>query len=134
MELAKTELNKILLAKVDFKDLKLSFIRNFPNAYVALEGLEITGIDDFKDELLVAFDTFSVTADIMSIIRMKDIEVKSVLLDRARLNGHILEDGRANWEIVKPVEEKETVPEKEEKESAPFVFKVGLNKFEIRNM
>jgi hypothetical protein len=134
MELAKTELNKILIAKVDFKDLKLSFIRNFPNAYVALEGLEITGIGDFENELLVAFDSFSITADIMSIIKMKDIEIKSVLLDRARLNGHILEDGRANWEIVKPVEEREEAPKTEEKESAPFVFKVGINKFEIRNM
>ena len=131
MQLAKTELNKILIAKVDFKDLKLSFIRNFPNAYVALEGLKITGVGDFENELLVAFDTFSVTANIMSIIKMKDIKVKSVLLDRARLNGHILEDGRANWEIVKPAEE-EVV--KEEKESSPLAFKVGLNKFEIRNM
>jgi hypothetical protein len=136
MELAKTELNKILLAKVDFSDLKLSFIRNFPNAYVALEGLEVTGIDDFEDELLVAFDSFSVTVDIMSIIRMENMEVKSVLLDRARLNGHILEDGRANWNIVKPGEDKEELIEIEPTETgdSPFKFKVGLQKFEIRDM
>jgi len=137
MELAKTELNKMLMAKVEFKDLKLSFIRNFPNAYVALEGLEITGIDDFEDELLVSFYRFSVTADIMSVIRMKNIEVKSVLLDQARLNGRILEDGRANWDIVRSGEEKEPTvidPAVPDKEPAAFAFNVRLNRFEIRKM
>jgi hypothetical protein len=142
MELAKTQLNNMLMAKVDFKDLKLSFIRSFPNAYVALEGMEVTGVDDFEGELLAAFDKFSVTVDIISVIKMDKIEVKSILLDRARLNGHILEDGRANWDIMKPSEkEEEEVPEiaeevieTEVKESDPFVFKVGLRKVEIRNM
>jgi len=143
MELAKTELNKILTAKVDFKDLKLSFIRNFPNAYVALEGLEITGVDDFEGELLLAFDRFSVTADIVSVIKMDNIEIKSVLLDKVRLNGHILEDGSANWDIVKPGEEedksKNKTEEKQEvktgkEEASPFAFRVGLKKFEIRDM
>jgi len=143
MDIAKTELNKMLLAKVDFKDLKLSFIRNFPNAYIGLDGLEVTGINDFEGELLVAFDRFSITVNIVSVIKMDNIEVKSILLDRARLNGHILEDGRANWDIMKPGEDKggaieekavEEVVQTEKKESDPFVFKVGLNKFEIRNL
>jgi uncharacterized protein involved in outer membrane biogenesis len=138
MDIAKTQLNKMLLARVDFKDLKLSFIRRFPDAYIALEGLEVTGVDDFEGELLAAFDQFSVTVDIMSVIKMENIEVKSILLDKARLNGHILEDGRANWDVMKPSEKKEEVEEKpvetEEKESDPFVFRVGLKKFEIRDL
>ena len=143
MELAKNELNKMLTARVDFSDLKLSFIRNFPNAYIALEDLEITGVDDFDGELLVAFDRFSVTADILSLIKMERIEVKSVLLDRARLNGRILEDGRANWEIFGPTEPSAEVgaeavvkdtSETEKSSSDPFVFNVRLSKFEIRNM
>jgi hypothetical protein len=143
MNLARTELNKMLSAKVDFKDLKISFIRNFPNAYIGLDGLEVIGIDDFDGELLVAFDRFSVTVDIMSVIKMDNIEVKSILLDRARLNGIILEDGRANWNIMKggevseaTEEDKEEVKkeETEKKESEPFKFKVGLSKFEIRDM
>jgi len=148
MEIAKTELNKMLLAKVDFKDLKLSFIRNFPSAYIGLDGLEVTGVNDFEGEVLVAFDRFSVTVDLMSVIKMDNIEVKSILLDKARLNGHILQDGRANWDIMKPSEKAEGAAEekpveekaitedakKEEKASDPFAFKVGLNKFEIRDM
>ena len=146
MDLAKTELNKMLLAKVDFKDLKLSFIRNFPNAYIALDELEVVGVGDFEDELLVAFKSFNVTVDIMSVIKMENIEVKSILLDHPRLNGHILEDGRANWDIMKgdetdAVEDEEEIAEKtaeeeikESEPSDPFKFKVGLNRFEIRNL
>jgi len=136
MELAKTELNKILAARVEFKDLKLSFIRNFPNAYIALEGLEVIGINDFEGELLVAFDRFSVTADLLSVIR-KNIEVKSILLDRARLNGRILEDGRANWDIFNPGGVTETVTEEtatDGKELVPPALNIRLNRFEIRDM
>jgi len=146
MEITKRELNKMLMARVDFKDLNLSFIRNFPNAYIGLDGLEVTGAGDFDGELLVAFDRFSVTVDLMSVIKMENIEVKSILLDHARLNGIILEDGRANWNIVKTSETKvskeeaikeETVKETAEtgkEASSPFKFKVGLRKFEIRNL
>jgi len=134
MEIAKTELNKLFLAKIDFKDLKLSFIRNFPDAYVALEGLEVTGTGDFDGELLVAFDRFSVTADILSVIRM-NMEVKSILLENANLNGRILEDGSANWEIFKTKETDETaVVTTEEKEPVSFGFNIGLRIFEIRNL
>jgi len=143
MDIAKTQLNNMLEAKVDFKDLKLSFIRNFPDAYIALDGLEITGVNDFEDELLVAFKRFSVTVDLMSVIKMDNIVVKSILLDRARLNGHILEDGRANWDIMKsnaeskdkpPKEEAVEITETKEETSSPFAFNVGLRKFEIRNL
>jgi len=138
MELAKTELNKILLAKVDFKDLKLSFIRSFPDAYIALEGAEVTGVDDFDGELLASFDSFSVTADILSVIKM-NFDIKSVLLVNASLNGRILKDGRANWMIVRTSEKPEQVSEEEietEKESESFSlpFNAKLKKLEIRNL
>jgi len=138
MELAKTELNKILLAKVDFKDLKLSFIRSFPDAYIALEGVEVTGVDDFDGELLASFESFSVTADILSVIKM-NFDIKSVLLVNASLNGHILKDGRANWMIVRTSEKPDQAADEKietEKESEPFSlpFNAKLKKLEIRNL
>jgi len=138
LEIAKTELNKMLEAKVDFSDLKLSFIRNFPNAYVALEDLTVTGTGEFTDETLVAFKRLSVTVDIMSVIKMDNIKVKSILLDQARVNAHIAESGSVNWDIMKPGKEAEEpaaeVPaEKKAPDKEPAAFKVALNRFEIRN-
>ena len=131
MEIAKKELNKMLTAEVDFADLKLSFIRNFPNAYVALEDLSVVGKDDFEGDTLVAFKRFSVTVDIKSVIKMENIQVKSVLLDHARLYAHILEDGRANWDIM-PIDE-EVEEEAAPEDTSSFSLKVALKKFEIRN-
>ena len=76
IEIAKRELNNMLTAKVDFGDLKLSFIRNFPNAYVALEDLSVVGTGEFEGDTLVAFKKFSVTVDIKSVIKMENIQVK----------------------------------------------------------
>ena len=129
LEIAKKELNNMLTAKVDFSDLKLSFIRNFPNAYVALEDLTVVGTGDFEGDTLVAFKKFSVTVDVKSVIRMDNIQVKSVLLDRVRVYAHILDDGRANWDIMPSDDEAEVAPE----DTSSTAFRVALKKFEIRN-
>jgi hypothetical protein len=137
LNIAKTELNKMLEAQVDFSDLKLSFIRNFPNAYVALENLTVTGKGEFDGETLVAFKSFSVTVDIKSVIKMDNIRVKSILLDQARINAHIAENGNANWNIMKPGKEEEkpageTPPAEKSAPEKSSSLKVALNKFEIR--
>jgi len=133
-EFAKKELNGMLAAKVDFSDVKLSFIRNFPNAYVALTDLIVTGVDEFEGETLVAFKSLSVTVDIMSVIKMDNINVKAVLLDQAEANAHISESGKPNWDIMKP-SETETPPgeAKPEKAESATTLKIGLKKFEIRD-
>jgi len=129
LEFAKKELNNMLTAEVDFSDLKLSFIRNFPNAYVALEDLTVVGTGEFEGDTLVAFKKFSVTVDIKSVIKMENIQVKSVLLDQARVYAHVLDNGRANWDIMKPDEETEVATE----DTSTFEFRVALKKFEIHN-
>jgi len=131
LEIAKKELNGMLTAKVDFSDLKLSFIRNFPNAYIALEDLTVTGTGEFEGKTLVEFKSLSITVNIISVIRMKNIRVRSILLDQARINAYIAENGSANWNIMKPKEE--PVPDKAAPDKAPSPLKIALNSFEIRN-
>jgi len=135
LEIAKKELNNMLTAKVDFSDVKLSFIRNFPDAYIALEDLTVTGTGEFEGETLVAFKRLSVTVNIISVIKMSNIRVKSVLLDKAEISAHILENGKANWDIVKPGEDagEKAPPEKVDKGTTASTFKVALKRFEIRD-
>jgi len=132
-EIAKKELNGMLSAKVDFSDVKLSFIRNFPNAYVALTDLIITGTGEFEGETLVAFKSLSVTVDIMSVIRMDNINVKSVLLDNAEVNAHISESGKPNWDIMKGGKEDGALPEEKKPDKDTPPLRIALKKFEIRN-
>ncbi|MDR2928863.1 MAG: hypothetical protein LBV41_11800 [Cytophagaceae bacterium] len=130
MEFAKKEINNMLTAKVDFTDLKLSFIRNFPNAYVALEDLSVIGTDEFEGDTLVAFDLLSLTVNLKSVITLENIKVKSILLDKAKINAHVLESGKANWDIIKPTD---TVEEEDTAVTAAPNIGVALQKFEIRD-
>ena len=143
LEIAKKELNRMLTAQVDFSDLKLSFIRNFPDAYIALEDLTVNGKGEFEGETLVEFKSLSVTVDIMSVIRMDNIRVKSLLLDHPRVSAHISKTGGVNWNVMKPkdappdaappVESPDKTPPVEtapEKTASPL--RIALNKFEIR--
>ncbi|MCB8965145.1 MAG: AsmA family protein [Bacteroidales bacterium] len=132
MEIAKTEINRSVNAKVEFSDFQVSLIKGFPNLYIGLKDMSVVGIDSFSNDTLVAFAEFSVKVNLWSVIDMQNIEVKSILLDGARLKARIAEDGQVNWDIAKP----SATPETEVEDTAatsPINTKVALTKFEIRN-
>jgi hypothetical protein len=129
-KIVKEQINNTVNANVDFKNFKLSFIRAFPNVYIALEGLTVVGKGDFEKDTLLSFKSFSVRVDLISAIKMKNIKVKSVLLDYPRISAKILKNGKANWDIMKPSVEQakvDTTPSK------PVDFGANLKKFEIRH-
>lgn len=126
--MAKTELNNMLNAKVDFKDFKLSFIRGFPNVYIALEDLTVVGTGVFAKDTLISFQTFSVKVDLISAIKMKNIKVKSVLIDHPRISAIVLKNGKANWDIMKDTT---STPTDTAKSGQSFNFNANLKKFEI---
>lgn len=126
MTVAKTEMNNMLNAKVDFGDLKLSFIKRFPDAYVELKNLSIVGINRFEGDTLVAFRSFNVKVDLLSVIKMKDINIKSVTIDHPVLNALVLKDGAANWDIMK-----DTTSTPADTSASTTRFSAKLKKFEV---
>ncbi len=126
--MAKTELNKMLNAKVDFKDFSLSFIRSFPNVYIALNDLSVVGTGYFANDTLISFQSFSVKVDIVSALKMKNIKVKSVLLDHPRISAIVLQNGKTNWDIMKDTT---TAPTDTATSGEAFNFNANLKKFEI---
>jgi AsmA-like C-terminal region len=99
---AKTELNKKLNAHVTFRDVNLSLIKGFPNVFIGIENLSITGIKPFEGDTLVAFRSFGLKVDLISLLKMKDIKVLSIIIDRPVINALVLKNGKANWDIMKP--------------------------------
>lgn len=130
MELAKKEINNNLNANVEFKDFQVSMIKGFPNLYVGLKGLTVAGLGNFANDTLIAFDEFGVTMDLISFIKMKNIEVKSVLLEKPTLTARITHEGKVNWNIVKPSMDTSTVQPTKTKSNASSV-KVALRRLEI---
>lgn len=97
--LVKQEINKQVEATVDWDKFSLSFFRGFPNLSVNLHGLSVTGKDTFAGDTLMYLDRFEIRVRPFSALK-KDIEVKSILLNRPVINGIVLEDGTANWDIA----------------------------------
>ena len=97
--LVKQEINKQVEATVDWDRFGLTFFRGFPDLSVNLHQLSVTGKEVFAGDTLMSLDRFEFRVNPFSAVK-KDIVVKSILLDRPMINGIVLEDGNANWDIA----------------------------------
>lgn len=120
----KEDINKSLNAKVDFADVNLSLFKSFPDFNFSLDQLSITGIDEFENYPLVKADNIEFSLDLMSVISAdRPIEINTVSLSKPEISIKVLKNGKANYDIVKPVETTE--------EAAELNFLVQLEKYEI---
>lgn len=125
--LVKKEINKNLNAKVDFKDVDISFFRHFPRVAIALDNVQVTGTGMFEGDTLLTTERLDAAVNIMSIIKGKDMTIYSLIAESPRVHAIVNKEGFANWDIVKPSE-----PSKDSsKEEEPF--KMQLRNYEIRN-
>jgi len=131
IEMAQEEANNNLKAKVEFADLSVSLIKNFPNISAEIEDLTIVGVDTFQYDTLVSFEKFKATLNLMSVISGDEIEVKRILLDKPDINVIVLEDGTANYDIA--IEDTTAIEDEVVEDSEDSNFKISLDKFEINN-
>lgn len=122
--------NEMLNAKVFFADYKLSLFRAFPDASFSLRGLSLTGVDRFEGDTLAAVGSFDLAFNIMSLFSGKGYEVRSIIIDKPLINAIVLEDGTANWDIMK---ETATPDEQPEETSGTSSFSLSLRDFRITN-
>ena len=128
--IVKKEANEMLNAKLDFESLDISLFSHFPSASIELNGLTLSGIDDFENDTLVSAESIDVAVNVMSLFSDKGFDVNYVVLDKPSIKAVKLADGRVNWDIMKPdtvdVEEEKTV--EVEGESS---FRLKLKNFKI---
>ncbi|MGB4415106.1 MAG: AsmA-like C-terminal region-containing protein [Paludibacter sp.] len=101
MQKAKTELNKMLNAKVDFEGVDMSFIRNFPYASVKLENFYIAGIDEFEKDTLLSSDNINLILNIKSLFSGTGYDIRKLEFNDSRVVVRVLSNGKANWDILK---------------------------------
>jgi hypothetical protein len=106
VSLVKKEVNRKLNAKVDFKDVNISFFRRFPKVSIGLDDLQVIGTDDFAADTLLSAKRLDAIVDFMSFIRGSNMDIYNVYLESPRINAIINKDGLANWDIMKPTAEK----------------------------
>ncbi|MCC6385386.1 MAG: hypothetical protein IT241_09550 [Bacteroidia bacterium] len=119
----KSEINKNLEATVDFSSVNLSLIKNFPSLSLTINDLTVTGKDEFEKDTLADVQELTVNINLWTVISGSQITINSVSVSKPLINIIILENGHANYMIVK---EDTTVADAE-----PASFKMKLNEYEI---
>ena len=111
VDLIKEQANENLRAKVEFSDVSLSLIKNFPNLAVGIDELSVVGIESFEGDTLANIGNIGLVMDVMSVINGDQIVVKRINLDQPSIMVKVLEDGSANYDIAIPSEDDATVEE-----------------------
>jgi len=129
-------INESVNARVSFSDYKLTFFRNFPNLSFSLRDMYVVGVGKFEKDTLAGFRSFDLVFNLGSLLGSKGYEVKSILLDQAVINGIVLKDGTANWDITKPsapTAAPQVAPAIPASPSSGSPMKLLLKKVEARN-
>ncbi len=124
----KQKINENVYATVDWSRFSLSLFRGFPDLSVNLHHVSVVGVDDFQGDTLAGLKRFELRVNPFSAIK-GNLEVKAILLDQPLINGIVLEDGTANWDIAKVSEPEEV--EVETGEGQGSSMSVSLQRFAI---
>ncbi len=130
VDLIKEQANENLNAKVEFSDVSLSLIKNFPNLAVGVEDLSIVGVDEFDGDTLAGIGDFKLVVDVMSAISGDELIIKKIMLDSPRVHVKVLEDGTANYDIAKESEPDTGSSSSDDSESSPL--NLSINEYAIK--
>ena len=123
----KKQINNKINAKVDFADVNISFFRHFPKVAVAINQLQVTGLNEFSEDTLIAAKSIDAAVNFMSVIKGNNMTVYSVILDEPRIHAIVTKEGRSNWDIVKPDSHNKQASTDEKP------FQLELNQYVIKN-
>jgi len=126
VEIAKTEINKNVNAKVDFGKFSLSFFTAFPNLNFVIHDLSIVGKGNFKDIALAKINKLELRIGLFSL-GSDQIRIKSVQIDQPIIHTKILKNGKANWDIAKIIASKPSASQSTKN------FKLQLQQIKIIN-
>lgn len=122
----KDEIENNLYADLECEDYSLTLLSTFPNFTLKLEKFKLTGQKEFKGVPLVDIEEIIVTFDLKSVIWGDTYDIKEIVLKTPKINIQVLKDGKANYDIAKPSEEK-TEPEE------PSKFAATIRSYSIEN-
>lgn len=126
--LVKKEINKSLVATVDFSDVSLSFFRHFPKLSVSIKDLSVVGTDVFAADTLIASQRVDASVNLFSLFSGSEIKVSGVYLESPRIHALVNKEGKANWDIAKS-----DSTNSDTSVSEPSSFRMSLKKYEIND-
>ncbi len=101
VQIVKKEANNNLNAKVDFGDFDLTLFSSFPDFRFKIKNVSVINIEPFKGDTLAYIKELSFDLNIKSVISGDKYQVNSLIIDEPKINGIVMHDGKANWDIAK---------------------------------
>lgn len=122
----KSTINDQVNAKVEWSNLSLSLITNFPDAELGLENLSIINRAPFEGDTLFYAKNFNLEMGLLQILNPDEISIDRIYINEAAINVKINKEGVANYDIQKPSTTKPSDTSKTESN-----FKLELQSYEI---
>jgi hypothetical protein len=126
-EALKTQINGSIDARVAWRDLSFSLVREFPHASLTATELSVAGVRAFEHDTLFATHQMRFALDVGSVIgylrRGQPIVVIHLSFDQPAIRLRRLADGTANWNITKPAPPSSSAP--------PRAVSIVLHRFRI---
>lgn len=124
----KNAANDNLNAKVEWSDLNLSLLSNFPNAHVGLENLSVINNKPFEGDTLLYTQNLSLKMGLFQLLSPNDLAIDQIAVSKSVINIKTNTDGATNYDIVKPNNTKEKESNTTQPENN---FSLKLKSYEI---
>ncbi len=128
--IVKEQANNNLNAKVDFGEFDLTLFSSFPDFRFKINNVSVIGINEFKDDTLAFITQLSTDINLKSVISGGPYGVNAIVIDKARILGKVLKDGKANWDIAKA--STDTTAAATPADTSATKFSVKLKEFKIK--
>lgn len=126
----KTEGNKMLNGQFDFEKLDISLFKNFPKASITLKDFWLKGINEFENDTLLKAGELTATINLFSLFGDSGYDISKISVKDTWAKAIVLEDGKANWDIMK----EDAADAEDEAEEEASSFKIQLKSLTIRNL
>lgn len=105
MTFVKNTANRRLTATVNFSDVDISLLKNFPRATVIVRDFSVANAAPFLGDTLFSAKTIDVTVDPLPYFREGVVEIIALRLDEPGVRLRALNDSLKNWRVMKPTDE-----------------------------
>lgn len=118
--------NKNLNARFSFKDVSIGLIKTFPRLGIEIEGVQIIGVNDFKNDTLASIPNATIQISLTEYLFNNRVDIEKIKIEDAKLHFIVLKNGLSNWDIIKP----DTL---EVKDTAEKEMHIVLKKYTLEN-
>lgn len=101
IEIVREEANNNVNAKVDFGEFDLTLFSSFPDFRFKIENVSVINVEPFNGDTLAYIKELSFDLNIKSVIAGDQYQINSLVIDQPIINGIVMVDGKANWDIAK---------------------------------